>query len=273
MIRVSALYRYPIKSCGGESLPRDMTFDRFGPTQDRRWVIADKDGQVVTQRECPVMTLLHVVSFADNVLRLTWVGRNLRDQIMVYKQTATMAIFVTVWGDKCQAIPAAPIVHKWLSTRLGRPVRLLHTSPDFARLSRGTRKIGDTSVSVGFADGYPLLVTTDSSLAYLTARLMKPVAMNRFRPNIVLSGTQPFEEDGWEGRRVQIGRDAIIRITKPCARCMIVNTDQQTGKRAKEPLKTLATFRKFENEVRFGMNAEHLTTNRIHLGDEVKLLD
>ena len=273
MIRVSALYRYPIKSCRGEVLTRDMNFDRFGPTQDRRWVIADLDGNAITQRECPALTSLQVVSFADTVIRLTWTGPSLKSQIMVYRQEHAPLTSVRLWGDVCPALPAAPAIQLWLSLRLNSHYRLLHTSPDFARLSRGTRNIGDIAVHVGFADGYPLLITTESSLAELNTRLVNPVTMDHFRPNIVFSGTQPFDEDGWEGRRAKIGRDAIIRFAKPCARCVIVNTDQQTGKRTKEPLKTLATFRDIDNKIRFGMNADHLTLSRIHLGDKVELLD
>ena len=127
----------------------------------------------------------------------------------------------------------------------------------------------NSDIQVSFADGFPFLIISQASLDDLNSRLDSPVEMNRFRPNIVVSGSKPFEEDTW--KEIQIG-ECRFQIVKPCARCEITTINQQTAERGKEPLRTLATYRRDGNKVLFGQNMVALNTGKISVGDAVKIL-
>ncbi|HMK72199.1 MAG TPA: MOSC domain-containing protein, partial [Myxococcaceae bacterium] len=150
---------------------------------------------------------------------------------------------------------------------LGQPVRLVHIGTSFQRPLNPdyVPEGGD----VGFADGYPLLVLSDASVAELNRRLAEPLPMNRFRPNLVVTGCPAFAEDAW--KRIRVG-EVVLHIVKPCERCAITTVDQATGEQGKEPLATLATFRRYGGGVAFGQNAVHQGPGRIRVGDAVELL-
>ncbi|MBA3760335.1 MAG: MOSC domain-containing protein [Gemmatimonadales bacterium] len=119
---------------------------------------------------------------------------------------------------------------------------------------------------MSFADGFPFLIISEESLADLNRRFSDPLLMNRFRPNLVVAGGEPFAEDNWSN--IEIG-GVRLRVVKPCARCVVTTTDQATGERGKEPLRTLATYRKVNGEVMFGQNVVHENTGRLRVGDVV----
>ena len=119
-------------------------------------------------------------------------------------------------------------------------------------------------VRVGFADGFPFLLISEESLADLNRRLVDPLPMNRFRPNLVVAGGEPYGEDRWG--RFEIG-GVRLQVVKPCERCLVTTTDQATGERGKEPLRTLATYRKVGNDLMFGQNVVHENTGRLRVGD------
>jgi uncharacterized protein YcbX len=121
---------------------------------------------------------------------------------------------------------------------------------------------------VGFADGFPLLLATTASLEDLNARLTVPVPMNRFRPNVVVEGCSPWEEDGWT--QVTVGQ-VPFRVAKPCGRCVIITTDQRTGERGVEPLRTLATFRQKDGKVNFAQNCVPDADGVLAVGDELRV--
>lgn len=273
-----SLYEYPIK--GGRGMRRDvMTLDRRGPTLDRRWMVVDHSGEKITQRECPQLARLCVRGFGvigpHSMATLWFDGAAVErlDDMKLMLEYPGKVVTVNVWGDPCEAVRSSKLVDQWLSQKLGREVWLVRMKNDFKRPSRGNR-LGEGTVLNGFADGYPLLITTQASLAELNRRLEYPVPMNRFRPSIVIHGDlAPFAEDRLEGKLLRIG-GVNIRVRKPCARCVVITTDQKTGQRMMgEPLKTLATFRKFGNKVRFGMNADHLNEGVINAGDIVDFID
>ncbi|MFN8581039.1 MAG: MOSC domain-containing protein [Gemmatimonadaceae bacterium] len=122
---------------------------------------------------------------------------------------------------------------------------------------------------VSLSDGAPLLLIGQASLDGLNERLADPVPMNRFRPNVVVTGAAPFAEDTWQ--RIRIG-DVTCEVAKPCARCATTTVDQATGVRGVEPLRTLATFRKREGGVMFGQNLAHHAPGALHVGDVVTVL-
>jgi uncharacterized protein YcbX len=121
---------------------------------------------------------------------------------------------------------------------------------------------------VSFADGFPFLLISEESLADLNRRLADPLPMNRFRPNLVVAGAEPYAEDGWD--RIEIG-GVRLRMVKPCARCVVTTTDQTTAQRGKEPLRTLATYRKVEGEVMFGQNVVPEGRGHLRVGDQLLL--
>ena len=174
---------------------------------------------------------------------------------------------VRVWSSEVDALDCGDEVAAWLAAWVGSPVRLVHMPDDVERaVAPEYSQPGDI---VGFADGFPLLLATTASLEDLNARLAAPVPMNRFRPNVVVEGSVPWEEDQWA--RVTMGAVAF-RVAKPCGRCTIITTDQRTGERGVEPLRTLATFRQEDHKVNFAQNCVPDGAGSIAVGDELRVV-
>jgi uncharacterized protein YcbX len=171
---------------------------------------------------------------------------------------------VRIWKDQCTATWLGEKAARWFSDFLEAPSNLVHMADDTLRPANATYAPEGTRVS--FADAFPFLVISEESLADLNSRLAEPLPMNRFRPNLVVGGAQPYDEDRWE--RVEIN-GIRLRIVKPCARCVITTTDQATTERGQEPLRTLARYRKSWGQVMFGQNAVHETLGRLRVGDRV----
>jgi uncharacterized protein YcbX len=173
---------------------------------------------------------------------------------------------VAIWRDRCDAIDQGDAAAEWASAFLGASCRLVRIADDTVRPVDRDFAVSEGD-QVGFADGYPFLLTTEESLADLNDRMAQALPMDRFRPNIVISGFEPFAEDDW--RRIRIGEIAFA-VVKPCARCPITTTDQATAKRGQEPLRTLATYRQVPGKgVMFGQNLIHESTGIIRVGDPV----
>jgi uncharacterized protein YcbX len=170
---------------------------------------------------------------------------------------------VRIWRDQVMARGTTPEADAFFTAIAGEPLRLMRF-PD--REHRPVDPRYAEGFETQFADGYPVLVIGQASLDHLNDRLETPVAMDRFRPNLVVRGAGPFAEDGW--RDLTVG-DAALRIVKPCGRCVIVTTDQRTGERSPEPLRTLASYRRSGNEVMFGQNAVVTRPATIAVGDPV----
>jgi len=262
-ITVTGLYYYPIKSCRGISLSRGEIVSR-GFRYDRHWMITTVDGTFLTQREVPRLALIEPLVEGDS-LRLR--APEMPEIRIPLAQTGPM-LPVTVWKDTCLAVDDGDIVAEWLSTFLGKPVRLFHMADTFTR-TLDPRYAPRPTDHTGFADGYPFLFISEETLADLNARLATPLPMDRFRPNIVIKGEATPAEDSWT--RVQIN-DVAFDLVKACARCAVTTTDQQTAARGKEPLTTLATYRNSERGVLFGQNAVHATTGEIAVGATVEVL-
>ena len=174
---------------------------------------------------------------------------------------------VTIWEDRCNAVTADPAAAEWFTGFLGTPCRLVRMPASTVRqVDLGWAVEGDR---VGFADGFPFLLISQSSLDELNRRLDEPVPMDRFRPNVVVEGGEPFAEDGWA--HVTMG-EVGFRVVKPCARCVITTTDQLSGERGREPLRTLATYRRFGNKVLFGQNLIHNGTGVVRIGDSCEVM-
>lgn len=263
-ISVSELYVYPIKSCRGISLERAQIGSR-GIQRDREFMLVDPLGRFITQRQQPRMALIETEIRADGILSVK--APNMPELVIVGNNQGER-FEVGIWRDTCIGIDQGYTIAEWFSTFLGVPCRLVRMPEHYVRRVNPhyARSAQD---QVGFADGYPFLLIAESSLADLNARLQQPLPINRFRPNIVLKGTLPYAEDTW--RKIRIG-EMIFHVVKPCARCPITTTDQATAARSKEPLRTLATYRRAQKGVIFGQNLIHIGEGIIRPGDPVEIL-
>jgi hypothetical protein len=262
--RVSALYVYPVKSCAGIAV-QSAEVGPLGFTYDRRWMIVDANDEYVTQRK--VKSLCRIGTAID--------GASLT---LTAPEMPTLAIptvghangperRVRVWDDRgCgndQGKEAAEWITEFVSRESPGRYRLVfmdHVPWRYARQGHA---------AISFADGYPFLIISQASLGDLNSRLGEPVPMDRFRPNIVVEGCEPYAEDGW--KEILIAR-TVLQGQAPCARCVIVTVDQTTGENGKEPLKTLTSYRKTpDGKVMFGRNFNHRNYGgRIAVGDRVE---
>ena len=264
MIRVSALFIYPVKSCRRIAID-SAAVGATGFDFDRRWMVVGEDGGFLSQRKHPELAQVRVALGQDR-LSLEAPERP-RLEIALNEEPGPINR-VVVWDDECTAIDEGVAAAKWFSEHLGSPVRLVRLSDDDARpLDASSAQPGDR---VSFADGFPFLLLSKASLDDLNRRLSLPVPMARFRPNIVVEGCEPNAEDGWD--RVRLG-EVTFRVAKPCARCVVTTVDQATGERGREPLRTLSTYRTVDGQVLFGQNLIHENRGIVRIGDLVTVLD
>ncbi|MEJ7768481.1 MAG: MOSC N-terminal beta barrel domain-containing protein [Chitinophagaceae bacterium] len=264
MMTVSELAIYPIKSLAGIQVQSALVTDR-GFQHDRRWMLVDKDNQFLTQREYPAMALLNT-GIVDEHLVIT----NQRGSMSSLKvplqpdMTSSETGMVQIWSDRCRAISVSTLADEWFSDALSASCRLMYM-PDETRRRVDGRYAHNQEIT-NFSDGYPFLVLGQASLDDLNSRLQVALPMNRFRPNIVFTGGIPYQEDTM--RHFKIAGVDFFGV-KLCARCLITTIDQQTGDKAKEPLKTLATYRKKNNNIYFGQNLLSKGEGMIRVGDEL----
>jgi uncharacterized protein len=264
-MRVTSLHYYPVKSCGGTSIPH-ATLDARGFVEDRAWMVTTGDGLFLTQREMPRMALIRPCTDAGTLV-LAAPGM---PPLHVIRRTDGARRDVAVWKDTCCTLDQGEEPARWLSAFLGSPCRLVRMAEGFVRQTDPVYSAGFAG-QVGFADGYPMLLITQASLDDLNRRLAEPLPMNRFRPNIVVSGAGPYAEDDWG--LIRIG-NVSFAVVKPCARCPITTTDQETAAVAQEPLRTLATYRHVRGRgVMFGQNLIHIAAGSISVGDPVEILE
>jgi uncharacterized protein YcbX len=248
MATISELNIYPVKS--GRAIPQQQV--RLGVTGfewDRHWMAASPDGVFMSQRTQPRLALV-VPEVTDDMLTLRAPGMQ---PLSIPVKPDGAARSARVWKDSITSLDLGDVASKWLTEALGHSARLLRISPSLDRLA-SAEYAGPTPAPVSFADGFPILVCNAASLAHLNTRMPSPVGMERFRPNIVLEGLEPFEED----RISELRFDTVtLRLVKPCTRCVITSTDQLTGEPSTNPLPILRAFRfnKALMGVTFGENA------------------
>lgn len=248
MMKITAIYLYPVKSLAGILL-QEATAEKRGLEHDRRWMLVDAEGKFISQRELPEMTLLQP-SIENGHLAIRHREKPM-EPLFIPLDPASYgkARTVTVWDDTCAAVHVSEEADAWFREALNTPCHLVYmpdtsvrpVSPDYALP-------GDM---VSFADGYPFLIIGEPSMAFLNSKLETPLSIRRFRPNFVFSGNAPHEEDEWKNFTIGSVR---FRGTKPCGRCQIPTIDQETSIQGKEPSATLAKYRRFGNKINFGMN-------------------
>jgi len=263
MITLSAIRVYPIKSCGGIAV-EEWELDSLGLRDDRRWMVATPAGELISQRSCPELALVRVTVAAAH-LRVHAPG--MPELVLPRHPQGGRPATLTLWADRIIAVLPDHRADDWFSRVAGRESVLAWCPDDVVRpldpvyATEGGR--------TGFADGFPLLVVGEASLQDLNRRLAVPLPMDRFRPNLVVSGAAPFAEDDWHHFRVG---GIPMHAVKQCARCVVTTTDQATGRRdGEEPLRTLATFRRQPRGVMFGQNVVHYGTGPLRVGDPVSV--
>ena len=263
-IILSSLIYYPIKACRGFEVD-SSNLERMGLEYDRRMMVVTPQGEFLTQRKIPRLALVTPTMNGD-VLTLS---APQFDSLQVGIRRSGASQPVTIWKSRgVAAIDQGDEAADWFSNWLGASVRLVHIAEGFKRKLNPEYAV-NADDHTGFADAYPILLISEESLGDLNSRLENPVPMNRFRPNLVVKGCDPYAEDGWN--QIRIG-DVLVTIVKPCARCEVTTIDKETLERNKEPLKTLGKYRKHKLGAIFGQNVIPLNSGRIRLGMNVEIL-
>jgi uncharacterized protein YcbX len=257
-LRVSAINIYPVKSLGGISVQSGYILKK-GFQHDRRWMLIDDDNIFLTQRIHSKMALFRM-SFANDGFHVSFDGQ----QLEIPPTIEGEPVRAKIWDDEVTVQEVSAKHSEWFSKNLGIRCRLVAFPEENERHVDERYRIGDDHVSL--ADAYPLLIIGQSSLDDLNDRMKTPVPMNRFRPNVVFTGGEPFEEDTWS--RFTIGNLSFAGV-KPSKRCVLITVDQETAMKGPEPLATLSTFRKRDNGVYFGQNVIPIKTGEISIGDEI----
>jgi len=264
VIGVTSLHVYPVKSCRGIALDRaEVTATGF--RWDRRWMVVDSDGGFLSQRTHPALATVST-RLEDDRLILSAPSQPVLEVSLAEPAEGTLP--VTIWDDPATAAGEGEAAAAWFSSLLATPCALVRQQQDTPR-PVDPRYAGPDDV-VGFADGYPFLLISQSSVDDLNDRLPTPVSADRFRANIVVDGCPAYAEDEWTVLRIG---SVPFRVAKPCARCSIVGTDQRDGSRDREPLATLAEYRSVGNKVLFGQNLVHQAGGVVAVGDTVTIVE
>jgi uncharacterized protein YcbX len=254
--RIARLFVYPVKSCAGVELTESLLTE-MGLDLDRAWMVVDETNEFLSQRDEPRMALVKVQLKHHEVV--------LRAPGMLALHLAIEAVDsprrVRVWDDEVDAWDMGAVAAQWFTDFLQRPCRLVRFDPEVRRLSN-MKWTGGVEALNQFSDGYPLLVTSEGSIAELNRRLQEaghaPVGIERFRPNIVLAGLEANDEDRLDEIRIAADREVVLKPVKPCTRCSIPDIDPATGISSPEVNAALRAYRSnaaMNGAITFAMNA------------------
>jgi uncharacterized protein YcbX len=264
-VHVASIHIYPVKSGYRVDQPA-AEVEPWGLAGDRRWLVVDPSGELITQREVSALGRIRPRYDGDGLL--------LRADGVADKHVPAPGggelTAVKVWSAGVLAAPAGGEADAWVSKVVGLEARLVYLDDPTRRPVDPAYGRADDRVS--FADGYPVLLTNTASLAavndWLAAEYEEPVPMTRFRPNVVVDGASPWAEDGWVGGRLRIG-GVDFRAVKPCDRCVLTTIDPETGERGREPLRVLGKYRRLPGGILFGINLIPDGVGRVAVGDPV----
>lgn len=262
MLSLTGIRIYPIKSLAGVSRRSARVLPK-GLENDRRWMLVDDDGVFMTQREHTKMALFGVVETAQGYV-ITHQGESVT--LSPERREAANSFQAQIWNDRVMAYEVSPGHSAWFTKHLGLSCRLVAFPEESPR--QVELPLASPGENVSLADAFPLMMIGEASLADLNSRLAEPIAMNRFRPNLIFSGGRPYEEDTWQAFSIG-GKD--FRGVKRCARCVLTTVNPETGEKGPEPLKTLATYRKENNKIYFGQNVLPRNTDVISVGDTIQV--
>ncbi|WP_051218909.1 MOSC domain-containing protein [Oceanobacter kriegii] len=274
-LTVTRLFIYPVKSCAGIEVDR-IEFDRQGPLHDRRFMVVSPEGKFLTQRQLPLMAHIQT-ELLENGLRLSLAGPLSATgstanssygacDIDLNQQSSWQSRQVTVWGDEVSALDCGDEVGDWLTTVLGRDARLVYMPANIDRQVDPERAAEQDLVA--FADGFPLLVCTEESLAALSSEAGLTIDMLRFRPNVVVAGDAAFAELDWRRMDVVDGEqsDAALLCLKPCTRCVIPTRDIDSLEKQPDVVAALKALCLSDKGIVFGQNAVVRSIDALQVG-------
>lgn len=265
-LKLESIYIYPIKSIAGISIEKAVVEER-GLQYDRRWMLIDENNQMITLRKFHDMALVRMeIEDEHMVLRQSVeVSGTIKIPLQIHVGKSLEA---SVWNDQVKLVWPQLTADQWFSDLLKTDCRLVYMPDDSPR--QVDPKYVSKSMNTSLSDGYPFLLANTTSLKDVSQKSGIKPEMERFRPNLVVETQEPFEEDAWKS--IVIG-NISFRLVKPCARCIMVTIDQNTGKAGKEPLKSMSAYRKVNNKILFGQNAIAETYGNISVGEELKILE
>lgn len=265
LLTLSNIIVYPIKSLAGINLVESKV-EGSGLARDRMLMLVDENGLFITQRKYPSLAIVDV-RFAGDIIIVSAPGKH--DLIIEASFFNSEKMHVTVWKDNCTSLVANSDINHWFSDFLEKKVYLVKYDESTPRKTDPEFSIEGDSVS--FADGFPVLLISNPSLYELNLRLDTAVTMNNFRPNIVVNGGIPFQEDSWN--QIQIG-EVKFDLVKRCSRCILTTINPRTGKRSLDgqPLKELSSYRKGTEGVMFGMNLIPRSSGSVRYNDKIVIL-
>lgn len=266
-MQLSEIYVYRVKSLAGFSISKSEV-SPLGLKNDRMMMLVDENGVFISQRKYPQLALIKLQEKTN--AELTFLsGENNSLVVNLDADFTANSVDVEVWKDRCSGYVATDPVNQWFSAFLDKQVRLVNYNLNNPRPTDPDYSIKGDAVS--YADGFPLLVISQASLAELNARLDTPVSMRNFRPNLVVDGCEPFAEDDW--KQIKIG-EIVFDAVKRCSRCVLTTVDPDSGQKRPdaEPLKTLSQYRRGPGGVFFGMNLIPRNTGTLNLQDKVEII-
>lgn len=265
MLLVSELYIYPVKSLGGFSVA-EAKVTATGFEHDRRWMLVDRNGMFMTQRNYPVMALLQTAIIPKG-LYISHKHFPEKNITIPFITSGHCTKKVQIWNDTCDAWCYGDAeMDAWFNEMLGADCELVYMPDSTKRMVE--LPYAKNNEITSFSDAYPFLIIGQSSLDELNSKLQEPIGIDRFRPNIVFTEATPFVEDSWKHFTIN---EVEFFAVKTCARCVIPTINQQTAIAGKEPSKTLATYRTVDNKIKFGMNLLHKGDGIIKVGQKIKI--
>lgn len=268
--KITDLYIYPIKSLGRIDL-QAATLTPKGLQYDRRWLLTDANGQFITQRDIPELVFFKTaLAEKEGKKGIVVTHKDAANCIFLPARNATendRKMKVTIWNDEVEAVVESKEVNDWFSRLLDFEVNLVFL-PDADR----QRKVGSghSDAAINFPDAAPYLFLGQSALDHLNVKLTDSIPSNRFRANVIFEGGEPHIEDSWQSFKIG---NAEFEAIKPCGRCQVTTTDQETGERGKEPLRTLTTYRRQGNRIAFGhyFKLKGKETFEVSVGDLIEV--
>ncbi len=235
-----------------------------GFENDRRWMLVDENNVFLTQRKLAAMALLSVKITPNGLYVYHTINGN---SITIDRQTGgKQKVNAQIWDDECEVQLTEPAIDEWFSDMLSARCRLVYMPDTTKRAVDEAYRINSDITSL--SDGYPVLIIGQQSINDLNRRLITPVPMNRFRPNIVFTGGHPYIEDDFKAFTIN---DVGFMGVKLCGRCLVTTIDQKTGHKSAEPLKTLSSYRTFSNKINFGQNLLLKGRGTVSVGQTIEI--
>ncbi len=266
MIGLSRLFIHPVKSMRGIQLSIAQVF-ASGLAFDREFMLTDPDGIFITARQYPEMVLFTPALIPEGLYLAAPDGSS---ATIRFADFADVAAPTEVWGNNFTSLIAPAAINEWLSGFFPRAVQLRWVGPEMTRRVKRFQQ-----VPLSFADGFPYLLINEASLHDLRQRCPAGIKLEQFRPNLVVTGAQPWAEDSWS--RIKIG-DIEFDVPKPCSRCVFTTVSPERGRKhpGGEPLSTLQKFRTAADgsgDVDFGLNLIARNSGILRVGDELEVLE